>query len=131
LIGTDVALAVIPLGTANVLAHDLGVPSGAVAAARAALRAVPLRVSVGRADCQSNEGTLVTRYFLSVAGAGQDGYLFHRVVSVKSERLELGSITGRLCGLVEASYGMVLSGCIDDRREGARTRHSGSCCAIA
>jgi len=79
LIGTDAALAVIPLGTANVLAHDLGVPSGAVAAARAALRAVPLRVSVGRADCQSGDGTLVTRYFLSVAGAGQDGYLFHRV----------------------------------------------------
>jgi len=79
LIGTGAALAVIPLGTANVLAHDLGIPSGVVAAARAALRAVPLRVSVGRADCQSNEGTLVTRYFLSVAGAGQDGYLFHRV----------------------------------------------------
>jgi len=79
LIGTGAALAVIPLGTANVLAHDLGIPSGVVAAARAALRAVPLRVSVGRADCQSGEGTLVTRYFLSVAGAGQDGYLFHRV----------------------------------------------------
>lgn len=79
LIGTDAALAVIPLGTANVLAHDLGIPGDAVAAARAALEAVPLRVSVGRVDCQSGEGILVSRYFISVAGAGQDGYLFHRV----------------------------------------------------
>ncbi len=79
LVGSDAALAVIPLGTANVLAHDLRLPRDAAAAARAALRAVPLRVSVGRVDCQSVEGILVTRYFLSVAGAGQDGYLFHKV----------------------------------------------------
>jgi YegS/Rv2252/BmrU family lipid kinase len=95
LIGTDAALAVIPLGTANVLAHDLGVPSGAVAAARAALRAVPLRVSVGRADCQSNEGTLVTRYFLSVAGAGQDGYLFHRVAPSEKRTFGIAVYYGR------------------------------------
>jgi len=81
LIGTDVALAIIPLGTANVLAHDLGIPREPVAAARAALTAIPLRIGVGRADCQSNENNLVTRYFLSVAGAGQDGYLFHQVVA--------------------------------------------------
>jgi diacylglycerol kinase family enzyme len=30
-------------------------------------------------DCQSGDGILVSRYFLSVAGAGQDGYLFHQV----------------------------------------------------
>jgi YegS/Rv2252/BmrU family lipid kinase len=80
LVGSDAALAVIPLGTANVLAHDLGIPRDAVAAARAALKAVPLRVSMGRTDCQSGDGIVVTRYFLSVAGAGQDGYLFHQVV---------------------------------------------------
>jgi YegS/Rv2252/BmrU family lipid kinase len=80
LIGSDAALAIIPLGTANVLAHDLGIPRDPVAAAQAALSAVPLRVSVGRADCQNNENNLATRYFLSVAGAGQDGYLFHQVV---------------------------------------------------
>jgi len=80
LIGSDASLAIIPLGTANVLAHDLGIPCDPVAAARAALAAIPLRVSVGRADCQSSENNLVTRYFLSVAGAGQDGYLFHQVV---------------------------------------------------
>jgi diacylglycerol kinase (ATP) len=79
LIGSDVGLALIPLGTANVLAHDLGIPGDAIAAAQAALRAVPLRVSAGRIDCQNSAGTLVTRYFLGVAGVGQDGYLFHQL----------------------------------------------------
>src|SRR5882672_3081803 len=79
LIGSDAALAVIPLGTANVLAHDLGIPGDVIAAAQAVLRAVPLRVSAGRIDCQNSAGNIVTRYFLSVAGVGQDGYLFHQL----------------------------------------------------
>jgi diacylglycerol kinase family enzyme len=86
IIGSSAALAVIPLGTANVLAHDLGIPLDAEAAAHAALRAVLLRVSVGRLDCQSfdyqsSESAPVTRYFLSVAGVGHDGYLFHKLES--------------------------------------------------
>jgi diacylglycerol kinase (ATP) len=75
------ALAILPLGTANVLAHDLGIPLDTVAAAHAVLRAIPLRVSVGKIDYQSDEGVPSTRYFLSVAGAGQDGYLFHQLAS--------------------------------------------------
>jgi diacylglycerol kinase family enzyme len=75
------ALAVSPLGTANALAHDLGIPRDAVAAAQAALRAVPLRVGAGKVECQSSSGTAVTRYFLSVAGVGQDAYLFHELAS--------------------------------------------------
>src|SRR5258708_3947142 len=36
-VGSDVALGIIPLGTANALAHDIGLPLTAVGAARAAL----------------------------------------------------------------------------------------------
>lgn len=78
LVGSDAVLAVIPFGTANSLAHDVGIPCHAARAARAALSGVPLRVAVGRVDCQS-EGMLVSRYFLSVVGAGMDGFLFHQV----------------------------------------------------
>src|SRR5579864_5356021 len=38
---TPVALAVLPMGTANALAHDLGVPTSLKAAAEAALRGKP------------------------------------------------------------------------------------------
>ena len=79
LVGTQAALALIPLGTANVLAHDLGIPADPQAAARAALEAVPLRVSVGHIEYRGSAGQPASRYFLSVAGAGQDGYLFHRL----------------------------------------------------
>jgi diacylglycerol kinase family enzyme len=79
LVGSSACLAVFPLVTANGRAYDLGSPRDAVEAAWAAIGAVPLRVSLGRVECQSGGGILVSRYFLSVAGAGQDGYLFHQV----------------------------------------------------
>src|SRR5580693_4915099 len=47
LANTEVALAVLPMGTANALAHDLGLPADIVAAAQAALHAAPRRVALG------------------------------------------------------------------------------------
>ncbi len=79
LVGTSAALALIPLGTANVLAHDLGIPKDPARAAEAALGAVALRVSVGHVGCCGLDGAPVSRYFLSVAGVGLDGYLFHQL----------------------------------------------------
>ncbi len=79
LVGNPGKLGVIPLGTANVLANDLGISRNPVAAAQAALLAVPMPVSVGRVACRTADGMLVTRYFLSVAGVGQDGYIFHQL----------------------------------------------------
>ena len=79
LVGTNAALALIPLGTANVLAHDLGFPRDPAAAARSALTAVPLRIAVGQVQCQSLSGAPLSKYFLSVVGAGMDAYLFHRL----------------------------------------------------
>ena len=79
LVGESAALALIPLGTANVLANDLGIPNGPAEAAQAALAAVTVRVSVGHVACRSVEGAPVSRHFLSVAGAGLDGHLFHKL----------------------------------------------------
>src|SRR5579862_4861800 len=48
LVGTEAALGVLPLGTANALAHDIELPLNAVGAARAALTSEPRRIAVGK-----------------------------------------------------------------------------------
>jgi YegS/Rv2252/BmrU family lipid kinase len=79
LVGTHTALGIIPLGTANVFTHDLGLPSSLVAAAQAALQAKSLRIAVGRIDYQDFQGQSASRYFTITAGIGADAYLFHRL----------------------------------------------------
>ena len=79
LVGTHTPLGVIPQGTANVFTHDLGLPSSPVAAARAALKAKPLRIAVGRIDYQDFHGQPAWRYFTITVGIGADAYLFHRL----------------------------------------------------
>jgi diacylglycerol kinase (ATP) len=78
-VGTQAALGIIPQGTANALAHDLGLPLSPVAAARAALTAMPKRIAVGRVSFQDLSGNSASRYFTVTLGAGMDAYLFHRL----------------------------------------------------
>ncbi|HXW93327.1 MAG TPA: diacylglycerol kinase family protein [Terriglobales bacterium] len=79
LVGTEVALAVIPLGTANALAHDLGVPLSPKAAARALLHGKARRVSAGRVEYQDFSGQASCRYFTVAAGIGVDAELFYKL----------------------------------------------------
>src|ERR1700680_155125 len=52
LVGTSAALGIIPLGTANSLAHDLRLPLSPAGAAPGALTAQPRRIAVGRVEYQ-------------------------------------------------------------------------------
>lgn len=79
LVGTDVALGIIPLGTANALAHDLRLPLSVVPAARAALIAQPRRVSVGKVEFLDLEGHPQSRYFVVALGVGVDAFLFYKL----------------------------------------------------
>ena len=76
---TPVALAILPMGTANALAHDLGLPSSVAAAARAALGATRRRVALGRAEYLDFEGNPASRYFVIAAGVGVDAHLFYKL----------------------------------------------------
>jgi YegS/Rv2252/BmrU family lipid kinase len=73
---TDVPLAILPAGTANVLAVEtrLGVKPERVAARLTDLR--PRRIPVGRVVC---EGGRVLRHFLLMAGIGLDAQIVYRV----------------------------------------------------
>lgn len=77
LVGSTSALGVIPLGTANALAHDLGLPLSPVAAARAALTAVPRRIAAGKITYRDASGNPGLRYFSVTAGVGVDAHLFY------------------------------------------------------
>jgi YegS/Rv2252/BmrU family lipid kinase len=79
LVGTDVALGVVPLGTANALASDLRLiaPPGKVA--RKLLDSAPVRVSVGRIHYHDHTGKPGARYFIVAAGIGADALLMSRL----------------------------------------------------
>jgi diacylglycerol kinase (ATP) len=79
LVGTDVALGVIPLGTANALAADLGLIGAPAKAARKLVEAAPVRIPVGRIHFQDGDGQPASRYFLVAAGIGADALLMSRL----------------------------------------------------
>jgi diacylglycerol kinase (ATP) len=75
LVGTDVALGVVPLGTANALAQNLGLGRNPVKAVQALLSARPIQVPVGRIFFQEPNGLEGWRYFTVAAGIGADALL--------------------------------------------------------
>jgi YegS/Rv2252/BmrU family lipid kinase len=87
LVGTEVALGVVPLGTANALASDLGLIASPAKVARKLLDAMPTRVSVGRIHYQDNSGNPGSRYFVVAAGIGADALLMSRLDTRLKRRL--------------------------------------------
>jgi len=79
LVGTPVALGVIPLGTANALASNLGLRGSPARTVGKLLAAVPVRVSVGRMSYRDAAGKARSRYFTVAAGVGPDALLLSRL----------------------------------------------------
>jgi diacylglycerol kinase (ATP) len=75
LVGTDVALGVVPLGTANALAQDLGLGTSPVNAVRKLLIATPTKIPVGRIFYHDKNGAECSSYFTVAAGIGADALL--------------------------------------------------------
>jgi len=88
---TATALAILPMGTANALAHDLGLPLSIPAAASAAIRGVRRRVALGQITCLSLAGVSETRYFVVAAGVGVDAHLFYKLHSGSKQRLGMAA----------------------------------------
>ncbi len=88
---SQVALAILPIGTANALAHDLGLPLSVTEAAKAALSAAPRRVALGRVSCVDLKGSPRTRYFVVAAGMGVDAHLFYKLHSGHKQRMGMAA----------------------------------------
>jgi diacylglycerol kinase family enzyme len=79
LVGKPTALGIIPLGTANAMAHDLRLPFDPARAAEVLITAAPRRVAVGRIEYVDFNGFAGSRYFTVGAGAGVDALLFYKL----------------------------------------------------
>jgi diacylglycerol kinase (ATP) len=86
LVGTNVALAILPLGTANALAHDLALPLDPSDAARALLKGEVRRIPLGRLEYQDFSGKMASCYFTVAAGIGVDAHLFYKLNSELKQR---------------------------------------------
>jgi YegS/Rv2252/BmrU family lipid kinase len=87
LVGTSVALGVVPLGTANALAANLGMRSSPAKAVRKLLTAAPVRVSVGQISYRDAAGSTSLRYFTVTAGVGPDALFLSRLDPSLKRRL--------------------------------------------
>ena len=105
MVGTNASLGVLPLGTGNVIAHDLAVPLSPIAAAQAALFAQEKRTAVGRIEYTDLSGNPKARFFLAVVGVGADAHVFYRLNAAVKKRAGMFSYYARATQ-VWLTYGM-------------------------
>jgi diacylglycerol kinase family enzyme len=91
---SDVPLAILPGGTANVLANETGLGSRIEGVATRLEECRPRRISVGHLTCG---GGRVSRHFLLMAGIGFDAYVVHHVD--RSLKLRTGKLAYWVAGL--------------------------------
>lgn len=96
LVATKVALGVVPLGTANALAQDLGLGTSPVGAVKKLLNATSAEVPVGRISYIDPQGSERSSYFTVAAGIGADALLMQSMDPVQKRRF------GYLLYLVQA-----------------------------
>jgi len=83
LVGSDVAVGVLPGGTANLWAHELGISPRLEVAALQLAGAERRRVDVGHVSVNGHHG----RHFLLMAGLGFDGAVMSRVSKPLKQRV--------------------------------------------
>jgi diacylglycerol kinase (ATP) len=77
LVFSQTPMAVLPAGTANILGKELNLPKDVERAAQHVGKGVPRRVALGRVA--ADDTSTLSRYFLTVGGAGPDGAIVQSV----------------------------------------------------
>ena len=96
---TQVPVAILPAGTANVLAREIGVGTNPLRAARNLSSLVPRRIAIGLLHAEGE----APRYFVLMAGAGLDAHIIYNL------NLPLKSRLGQFAYWVGASRELVRS----------------------
>jgi len=94
LVGTDAALGVLPLGTANSLAADLGLSRNSAKAASQLLTAEVKRIAIGQIEYQRTPDRRECRYFTVAAGVGIDAALFYKLNAQFKQRWGMAAYVG-------------------------------------
>lgn len=89
--GTRVALGVVPMGTANALAHDLGLPLEPAKAVKAVIEGQSRRIAVGRVQVRDLDGKPTVRYFTVAVGVGVDAHLFYKLHAGVKQRMGMAA----------------------------------------
>ena len=91
LANSPVALAILPMGTANALAHDIKLPLKVAAAAKASLQATERRIALGCVAFADLQGKRDARYFVIAAGIGVDAHLFYKLHTGTKQRMGMAA----------------------------------------
>jgi diacylglycerol kinase (ATP) len=91
IVGTRVALGVVPMGTANALAHDLGLPLEPAKAVKAVIEGQSRRIAVGRVQVRGLDGKPTIRYFTVAVGVGVDAHLFYKLHAGLKQRMGMAA----------------------------------------
>ena len=87
LAGSQVPMALLPAGTANILAKELGIPWDIAAAAGMIAGSELQRIALGLVASDGDSTTPGwSRYFLSVGGAGPDGAMVHALETMAGSK---------------------------------------------
>ena len=87
--GTQAALGVIPMGTANALARNLGLSQEPLQALSQLAGATASRMAIGsvKYSSRSNSSEVESKYFAVMAGAGPDGALVYSLLAEQKSAL--------------------------------------------
>lgn len=75
---SSAAMAILPLGTGNVLANEIGIPGDPAAAVAFALAAIPQRLPCGLIRYTDKRGESQSRYFTVAAGVGSHATMIYQ-----------------------------------------------------
>ena len=89
--GSKLPLGVVPIGSGNVLAQELGIPVAAARVANALAAATSKEIAVGRLSSSLPDGNTVSRYFTVAAGIGADARVICGVNPAWKARIGIGA----------------------------------------